>query len=81
MIKRLLEKWYVNSAQARSLELFVLWTFFSLAFGLLDNVELVLDWQPVDWKRFTIIFAWTTATAILAGFRKYLRDLQSNLDK
>lgn len=79
MIKRLLEKWWVNSAQARAIELFVLWTFFSFAFGLMDNLELLLNWQEVDWNKFLFVFASTTATAILAWFRKYLRDKSADL--
>lgn len=81
MIKRLLEKGYVNSAQARSIELFVLWTIFSLAFWLLDNLELLMNWQDVDWKKFLFVFASTTATAILAWLRKYLRDKSADLLK
>lgn len=80
MIKRLLDRCYITPSQARGIEMFALWLFFSFAFGLLDNLELLLNGEAVDWNRFLIIFAGTTMTAVLAGVRKYLRDLQANQD-
>lgn len=77
MIKRLLENKYVTAPQARAIELFILWTIFSFAFWLLDNLELIMNGWTVDWQNFLFVFASTTTTAILAGFRKYLRDMQS----
>jgi hypothetical protein len=79
MIKWLLSTGYVSPAQARWIELFVIWTIFSFLFWLLDNVELLMNGWDVNRSSFWFVFASTTTTAILAWFRKYLRDLQSNI--
>ncbi len=80
MIKRLLKKNYLTSAQARTAEIFLLWLLFSFAFWVLDNVEVIMNWWSVDRKAFLLAFSSTTTSAIFAWLKKYLRDLQKSIN-
>jgi len=79
MIKRLLDKGYLTAAQARAVEVFFIMLVCSLATGLLDNVEIMVNGWEVKRKAFILMFATTTVWAIIAWVKKYLRDLQAEL--
>lgn len=70
----LLHKEFISPAFARWLELFVLSTLLNLAVGILDNIDVIINWGEVDWKLFLTTFGTTTALSVTAAIKKHLRD-------
>lgn len=75
MIKRLIDSWYITSAQARAIETFMVSLCISLCIWVVENAVLILQWKWLSRQWFFIWFIITSSSAITMGLRKYQRDL------
>jgi hypothetical protein len=74
MIKFLLEKGYINSAQWRTIELFIINSWLALWILILDNIDIIINWWNVNWSLSLWTFFLWLVSAVTAWVRKGMRD-------
>ena len=77
----MINEWIISKSQWRTMEIFMYWLIISCIVGILDWAIILLEWWTFDYKAFFVTFLTTTLISILAGVKKYTRDLQKWLEK
>ena len=80
-IGRLIKREIISPAQWRWIELFIISTLAAFGVGLLDNLDIIINWGIVDRTAFFASFVAWIALSITAAMRKNLRDSKAEADE
>jgi hypothetical protein len=81
LIKVLIKKKVINSAQWRAIESFIATTLTSFFVLLLENIDLILTWNIIEFKYTLIVFVSWVWNMVYLWFRKWRRDKIKELIK